>query len=237
MRAAHAAAAAAACTTAAAVPLPAFPRAYSVHQSQSARLEGASAKWVGTANWDLDNNRTSYITDCTGPEKLPVCMHPNSVYDYAAQKIYYVTGKWGTKFASCDYYCDMLGDLQCNLGDSLCPYDYTHAKFNGSAEVAGETCDELTWDENLGPIPMASIQLYVRQGTNVPVRMWRDTHFFGKKGMGSTDINFTSFSAVAPPDAAFTVPGADRCMMGENAQCANALRTLRGGRRAAPRSL
>lgn len=77
---------------------------------------------------------------------------------------------------------------------------------------------------------MASIQLYVRQGTNVPVRMWRDTHFFGKKGMGSTQTNFSSFTAAVPPDAAFTVPGADKCEIGPDGACQNAAQAFRSGR-------
>ena len=117
--------------------VPTMPVDWQAHESSSITAPGQYASWIGTAYWDRTHNRTSYISDNH---------QADTYYDYAAQQIFHVAG------TMCLFYCDMLGDLQCNLGDSLCPYDYeAHGKMNGTATVNGVLCDRISWPENLGP--------------------------------------------------------------------------------------
>jgi hypothetical protein len=65
----------------------------------------------------------------------------------------------------CAYYCQQT-NLQCNLEDSLCSYDYlTSAKFAGTFE--GQNC--FVWSDNLGPVPMNVQSICINGTTPAPV--------------------------------------------------------------------
>jgi hypothetical protein len=75
----------------------------------------------------------------------------------------------------------------------------------------------------LGPITMNSLELDVATASNVPVKMLRDVHPFGKE-LGSLDTTYSLYKAAVPPSDAFSVPGKEDCSEGEDDQCQNAFK-------------
>lgn len=85
----------------------------------------------------------------------------------------YEDGQEGTAYIvqdnRCAYYCAMT-NLQCNLDDSLCSYDYQHgAKYAGnSTSPSGAPAEVFTWSDMLGPIAM-NIQTVTVVNGSTPV--------------------------------------------------------------------
>ena len=69
------------------------------------------------------------------------------------------------------------------------------AKKDGTAVINGIDTTVYKWGDNLGPIPMNELYLYVNEETKGPVRMIRDVHPFGKE-VGNITIDFQNFKQV-----------------------------------------
>lgn len=98
-------------------------------------------------------NRTAYYTEGSNSW---------TVWEYSSEDdgVAYVV-----QDGRCAYYCSQT-NLQCNLEDSLCSYDYMHsAKFAGNFD--GQNC--FVWSDNLGPIPMNVQSICINGTTPVPV--------------------------------------------------------------------
>ena len=71
-----------------------------------------------------------------------------------------------------------------DVGDSLCQPAQAKAIIAGTAVVNGVDTTIYKWGDNLGPIPMNELYLYVSDKTKKPVQMIRDLHPFGKELSG-----------------------------------------------------
>ena len=115
----------------------------------------------------------------------------------------------GSGKRTCQGWCAPSVPVVCDAADSLCSYDYKkHTKYQGDATINGEVTELLKWGENLGPIPMNELYLYVKKGAAVPVYMVRDVHPFGKEE-GNITSTFSNFQALKSiPSTIFDI-GAD----------------------------
>jgi len=69
------------------------------------------------------------------------------------------------------------------------------AQFNGTTTIHNVLCD-IWWAQG----PMQVFHLYVKAGTNIPVR------FINEGGPDTIVIDFASYQAIAPPPSVFTIP-------------------------------
>jgi hypothetical protein len=228
---------AAAASAAAAVPTPpVFPTEY------SARLRSVAVDSSGgtqTSDCDIHfsevHNTTSYL-NCGQPLKPGMKGSAmQTVFAYGDDgpeggntgTVYYVFG-YGPGGNTCNFWCDLQGSQQCSGGNSLCQYDYAKsAQYNGTRTSDGNKVDRFTWNDMLGPIAMNELFLDVdEKDDSTPVRMHRRLTPFGKY-IGYFDTNYTQWRPSAEPASTFVVPGRASCSEGQNAQCANALRTAK----------
>lgn len=141
------------------------------------------------------------------------------------QSIDGLTFRRSCQAANCNCYCDMQGDLQCNLEDSLCTYDYKNSgKFVGTSMRNGTKVNEYDWAEDLGPIPMNTIKLYVDASNNAPVFQYRFVEPFGKPA-GYENTTWVTFVPGQPALSNFNVPNKKYCERCDESQCSP------GGRR------
>jgi len=71
-------------------------------------------------------------------------------------------------------------------------------QYNGTAKINGVNCD-YWWAR---PDSMQFFQLYVKQGTNVPVR------FINEGGGNVITLDFITYQPITPPSAVFNIPSA-----------------------------
>lgn len=113
------------------------------------------------SSWEMSaaHNRTAFLSG-NGASK--------TVWDFdnSVQTVWYMEPA-----DTCQCYCQIMAQLQCNLADSLCSYDMLHnAKNMGSATAPnGAPATLWYWSENLGPIPMNELLLFVDPSTNNPI--------------------------------------------------------------------
>jgi hypothetical protein len=124
--------------------------------------------------------------------------------------------------STCEYHC-ANPTPQIDLADTLESYDYTHsATFVQNTTWNGVPVMEFTWNENLGPIPMNTLYLYVSIATGAPVQMNRYLEPFGSP-LGWENITFQQFNVTVPSPSIFVVPGAKDCPAGQNGECQDAI--------------
>jgi len=185
---------------------PVWPTNWVASEASTIQLvNGQTARTSAISYFDGTNNRTA-STNITGSQFDTI------VTDYDADggqgKVYYFrtygTKKDPTPVRHCQFWCTPTGGgIPCNQDDSLCSFDYKKkARFLGAKTIDGKQTNEFFWTENLGPIPMNSLDLYTTQdaANPMPVRMFRDLHPFGKK-LGNTTIDYASFAAQTTPFA------------------------------------
>ena len=128
-------------------------------------------------------------------------------------------------------------NLQCNLADSVCSYDYlTGATYVGQQNSQFGVCDNFQWTDNLGPIAMNTQTLCVVNGTR-PVASTRHITPFGDD-LGWENTTIVSWTVGDPDPSVFNVPGEEYCQAGNDDACngfMNAVKTLGPGRATAMR--
>lgn len=196
---------------------PVFAKQYTSHMVDVVRQGPSSKKLDCDFYFDAVANKTAY-RNCA-----PAGMGMQQVVDFNArphpsERVWYVYGP-GPGGNKCAYYCDVLGQLQQNIAESLNQYDYVaHAKFANTSQYDGEACDVFTWKDKLGPIPMADLTLYVKQGTRTPVHMHRNLHPLFKE-IGTMDTTWSNYTEAVPPASAWDVPDEQKCEEGTEQQC------------------
>ena len=119
------------------------------------------------------------------------------ISDYKANngdgKVYYINIYGGKRH--CMLWCEPDTPVICDAADSLCQPPMKSAKKDGTAVINGIDTTVYKWGDNLGPIPMNELYLYVNEETKGPVRMIRDVHPFGKE-VGNITIDFQNFKQV-----------------------------------------
>ena len=90
---------------------PPMPVSWSAHEVQHTVAGPQRQTFEGMVYWDGKGQRTRYAPDNGGQ---------GEIYDYGGNKMYVVRAE------QCDCFCPLDDDVQCNLGDSLCSYDYNH---------------------------------------------------------------------------------------------------------------
>ena len=83
----------------------------------------------------------------------------------------------------------------------------------------------ITFDP-LGPISMATHDLYLSTKTGLPLRFKASFHPFGQFVENVTS-DYTNFETTAPPSKYFEVTQIPYCVPGNSQQCANSLRRVR----------
>ena len=120
------------------------------------------------------------------------------ITDYKANggdgKVYYIKIYGGARH--CMLWCEPDTPTICDAGDSLCQPAMPKATNDGTAVVNGVDTTIYKWGDNLGPIPMNELYLYVSDKTKKPVQMIRDLHPFGKE-LGNLTIDYTNFEEVS----------------------------------------
>jgi hypothetical protein len=125
---------------------------------------------------------------------------------------YYVFG------SQCQYYCTDP-DPQMDLADSLEQYDYLQsAEFVQNTTFNGTSVMEFAWTDNLGPIPMNYLYLYVDASTRAPVGMLRKLTPFGEF-IGWENITWVDYTVGEPPSSAFNIPDKEYCQEGSDDEC------------------
>jgi len=208
---------------------PTFPTRFSARIHEVEHAKGGTKIADCDLHWDAKANATSY-RNCGKPLKpgmkgsqMQMVLRFNDHREGNSGTVYYVYG-YGPAGNTCAYWCDLQGTQQCDLQESLCQYDYVaHAKYNGTATINNSIkTNVFTWSDNLGPISMNSLSLYVNQKNNAPVKMSRDVHPFGKE-LGTMDTYFSNWDPTPPPSSSFDIPGLNECMEGAGNQCQNSL--------------
>eukprot|EP00045_Choanoeca_perplexa_P006664 m.57397 g.57397 ORF g.57397 m.57397 type:complete len:244 (-) comp13724_c0_seq7:1097-1828(-) len=177
---------------------PVFPDRWQAVE-QTVVVEGPSrGGGTGLSHFDGPNQRAA-STNLTGS------MYDVIITDFTAGtdgRTYYIRTYGGERH--CQFWCEPDVPEICDVADSLCSSDYKNkATFVGNETVDGVATNKFFWTENLGPIPMNSLLLYVNADSPVPVRMYRDIHPFGKP-LGNATIDFQSFQTPSSfPDSLF----------------------------------
>ena len=95
------------------------------------------------------------------------------ISDYKANngdgKVYYINIYGGKRH--CMLWCEPDTPVICDAADSLCQPPRRVPRKMGAAVINGIDTTVYKWGDNLGPIPMNELYLYVNEETKGPVRM------------------------------------------------------------------
>ena len=180
---------------------------------------GQTAHATGVAAWDTAMGSTVNKTAWVG-------QGDSFVADFNQQIVY------NTEGTVCQYTCQMEGgENSCDSamdGEALCGYDYeTRSKLLGNVTLPnGQVARHFFYNDPLGPISMATHDLYVSVKTGLPLRFKASYHPFGKFVENVTS-DYTDFQTTAPPSKYFEVTQIKYCVPGNSQQCANSLRRVR----------
>lgn len=179
---------------------PVYPPAWVGVEDLSVQTVGPIQRSSSISYFDLANNRSAQ-TNITHSQYDTIVTNFDG--DGGQGQEYYIRTyeQKGVVARHCQFWCNPSGGgIPCNTGDSLCSFDYQkRAKFVGTKTLNGETTNEFTWGENLGPIPMNKLTLYTKTSAPfAPVRMFRALHPFGKD-IGNTTIDYVSWTPQTTP--------------------------------------
>jgi len=186
---------------------PAFPPIWSATEAITGRGgSGTLQVWFDQHNQTEvaynENQKTWFLTDWKA--------------NGGQGKVYTLTVYGNPPVRHCKGWCEPTVPEVCDAADSLCQPPYLKSAVNeGQSAVPGSpgvTGDLWKWGDNLGPIPMNELYLWVgtaaegtsdglAAGSPVPLEMIRDVHPFGREA-GNISITFSDFKAlkVVPAD-------------------------------------
>ena len=180
---------------------------------------GQTATATGVAAWDTAPGSTVNKTAWVG-------QGDTFVADFNKQIVYNTMG------TVCQYTCQMEGgENSCDSamdGEALCGFDYeTKSVFKGNVTLPdGREAEHYFYNDPLGPISMATHDLYLSTKTGLPLRFKASFHPFGQFVENVTS-DYTNFETTAPPSKYFEVTQIPYCVPGNSQQCANSLRRVR----------
>ena len=129
-------------------PRPTFSTQYSARIDEVEQQGLARRKMSCDMHNDGVANLTSYRNCGWKGTQMQMVVRFSSVAGPDA-KIFYIYGH-GPFGDKCAYWCDGQGDIQCNIQESLCQYDYTKsASYVGPATLNGTECDVFKWEDKV----------------------------------------------------------------------------------------
>lgn len=197
---------------------PAHPPVFNVWwsnvNSTAVQSSGNQIGW-GYSGWQVDENRNATMFRAVGG-----AAGGSFVADFGQSIAYFTDGQ-----GNCQYTCDITGDTACDSqlnGDALCGYDYEkESHYVGTETLPAGPAVKYAWDDMLGPINMASHELWLDPTLKTVLQFKADFHPFGS-WLANITSHYTGFQTTPPPAAYFEVGNMKYCQDGGDS-CQNSM--------------